>query len=437
MTIRLYFILCLFFTSGITAQHNHYLYIQSEPPQPFYLKMGSGVLNSNAGGFLILPKLQDTSISFIIGFAGNQFPPYKFTIPTMKKDKGFSLKNFGEKGWGLFDLQTLEILMGEKTGGENSIKVKYQPPITQDAFTVILAAVIDDPGLTSTHLVGKEDLMVAAVVPTVQKNVELNTGESISKSRKNINSPVEEGRKSVAEAGKSNAVKESPKIIEDKKAAVPEKKSFAANKKQVSKIIIQPTAAVKKISQEIVADGLLIVYSDPFTNGKPDTVNILIPAFKEPIVVAQLERVTEIKEPFIDSVNQPSEITSLSAEKITPESKLSESTAGLPDTNTPTSITRKDCRKVATDKDLAALKRRILTIREESDMVAAATKEFKQKCYSTDQIKSISFVFLTDEGKYKLMDAAYPFVYDPATFSGLESLLNDSYYINRFKALLR
>jgi hypothetical protein len=184
MLVRLYVILSLFFATGASAQHHHYLYIQSEPPQPFYLKMGAELLNSNAGGFLILPKLRDSSYSFTIGFPGNVFPPYKFNIASMKKDKGYSLKNFGEKGWGLFDLQTLEILMGEKTGNETTGQTQYQPALTQDAFTTILAAVIDDPELASTRLVGKEDLMVAAAVPAVQKTVDPGSREGISKSQK-------------------------------------------------------------------------------------------------------------------------------------------------------------------------------------------------------------------------------------------------------------
>ena len=88
MFVRLYLILSLFLATGAYAQHHHYLYIQTEPPQPFYLKMGADLLNSNAGGFLILPKLRDSSYQFTIGFPGNLFPPYKFTISSMKKDKG-------------------------------------------------------------------------------------------------------------------------------------------------------------------------------------------------------------------------------------------------------------------------------------------------------------------------------------------------------------
>lgn len=440
MFVRLYLILSLFFATGAYAQHHHYLYIQTEPPQPFYLKMGADVLNSNAGGFLILPKLRDSAYSFTIGFPGNLFPPYKFTISSMKKDKGYSLKNFGDKGWGLFDLQSLEIIMGEKIGNESARKTQYQPALTQDAFTTILAAVIDDPELASTRLVGKEDLMVAAVVPAVQKSTDANPREAAAKPQKPNPPPVEEGKSSLGDGVKSVVINEPPKVKEEKKVITavknPDKKSAVGERKEAKKVA-PAIAAVKKISQETVADGVLIVYSDPNGQGKPDTVNILIPAFKEENVVGSREGVDEVKKSPVDEPKKVAVADEGAVEKKQQETVVVESKENHDAIKTPGSNTRQDCRKMATDKDLAALKRKILTIREETDMVSAALKDFKQKCYNTDQIKTISFVFLTEEGKYKLMDAAYPFVYDPGSFSNLESLLNDSYYINRFKALLR
>ena len=43
------------------------------------------------------------------------------------------------------------------------------------------------------------------------------------------------------------------------------------------------------------------------------------------------------------------------------------------------------------------------------DMIKVAKKYFKVKCYGTEQIKDLSYLFLTDKGKYMFFDAAYPF----------------------------
>ena len=73
----------------------------------------------------------------------------------------------------------------------------------------------------------------------------------------------------------------------------------------------------------------------------------------------------------------------------------------------------------------------------EEDMVSAAKKIFKAKCYTTEQVKNLGLLFLKDAGKYNFFDAAYPSVSDSNNFSKLENQLSDPYYINRFKAMLR
>ena len=71
------------------------------------------------------------------------------------------------------------------------------------------------------------------------------------------------------------------------------------------------------------------------------------------------------------------------------------------------------------------------------DMIKAAKKRFKSACYSTEQIKNLSVLFLKDETRYNFFDAAYPFVHDTQNFADLVTALSDEYYITRFKAMLR
>ncbi|RYD69778.1 MAG: DUF4476 domain-containing protein, partial [Sphingobacteriales bacterium] len=73
----------------------------------------------------------------------------------------------------------------------------------------------------------------------------------------------------------------------------------------------------------------------------------------------------------------------------------------------------------------------------QSSFITAIKKLFKQKCYSTAQVKNLSVLFLKDESKYKFFDAVYPFVYDSREFKQLESQLTDEYYISRFRSMIR
>ncbi len=73
----------------------------------------------------------------------------------------------------------------------------------------------------------------------------------------------------------------------------------------------------------------------------------------------------------------------------------------------------------------------------DEDRIALAKKIFKQKCFLVLQVKALSELFKSDEGKYKWFDAAYPFVSDTGNFVSLGELIRDDYYLSRFKAMLR
>jgi hypothetical protein len=73
----------------------------------------------------------------------------------------------------------------------------------------------------------------------------------------------------------------------------------------------------------------------------------------------------------------------------------------------------------------------------DDDMIYVARKVFKTKCFKADQIKNLAYLFLTDQGKYKFLDAAFPYVYDTGEFKKLGTrLLKDEYFLNRFNAMI-
>ena len=65
--------------------------------------------------------------------------------------------------------------------------------------------------------------------------------------------------------------------------------------------------------------------------------------------------------------------------------------------------------------------------------MALALRSFRESCFSTEQIRNLLMVFGREEGRFKLLDAAYPYVSDPSKFTELESVLKDSYFIYRFR----
>jgi hypothetical protein len=108
LTLSLLCVMALFIAS---AQKVYFVYLQVETEQPFFVKMNDKVYSSTASGYLILAKLYDSTYNFNIGFSQNKWPEQNFSITVNKRDHGYLVKNFDEKGWGLFDLQTLSVQM--------------------------------------------------------------------------------------------------------------------------------------------------------------------------------------------------------------------------------------------------------------------------------------------------------------------------------------
>lgn len=78
-----------------------------------------------------------------------------------------------------------------------------------------------------------------------------------------------------------------------------------------------------------------------------------------------------------------------------------------------------------------------MVVRESDEaMVEEAKKYFKTRCFTTEQIKNLSALFLTSSGKYQFFDAAFQHVSDQEHFTSLQSEIKDDYYLRRFKALL-
>ena len=105
-------LLILMTFSAAFSQKQYFIYLQSEPEQAFFVKMNEKIHSSSSSGYLILSRLHDSSYTFSVGFPQNKWPEQKFTVDVKAKDHGYLLKNFGEKGWGLFDLQTMSYSNG-------------------------------------------------------------------------------------------------------------------------------------------------------------------------------------------------------------------------------------------------------------------------------------------------------------------------------------
>ena len=391
MKILLQLSMLLLLNSALQAQQYYFAYVQTDNKQPFYLKINNKLLSSSASGYVVIPKLTAGNYTVTIGFPKEQYPQQTFSLNIVASDAGFLLKDFGAKGWGLFNLETMQVAMNNSAGNAVS------GPVTtsDDVFSNTLA------GAANTDLsVPKKSLPVVVVEP-----------------------------KSVI------PVVPIPIVVKDETI--------------INKVASEN--AIKKINTTSEIDGKSYTYVDR-TGSQTDTINVFIAAkkivapvepVKEVVVIKEEKQETKEAKPtkFLD-IDMANPSAKSSRFEVTPKpiQIAKPVTVDKPEAvakDKPVVSFNSDCKAMANDNDFLKIRKKMAASGLDDEMVDAAKKSFKATCYSVEQIKNLSTLFLNDAGKYNFFDAAYPHIYDSQNFKTLQTQLSDQYYISRFKAMIR
>jgi hypothetical protein len=144
-----------------------------------------------------------------------------------------------------------------------------------------------------------------------------------------------------------------------------------------------------------------------------------------PVIVAKDEKKKETKFLEIELANPNGKISEIRGDSMQHQN-ISKS-----------QMINSDCKNLATNEDFLKLRKKMAAAENPDDMIAVSKKFLKTKCFTTEQLKNLSVLFLSDAGKYSFFDAAYPFVSDSQNYTQLESQLTETYYINRFKVMVK
>jgi hypothetical protein len=470
--IAVLIIFSLFFFKSF-SQRTYFLYLQSENRQPFSVKMNDAVFGSSASGYLVLPNLrEDSTYLFSIGFPENQSGEQRFSCNVNRRDHGYTLKNFGEKGWGLVDMQTASVQMAIQDE-----KPKMVPSSEVSAFTNLLSKAADDSTLKQTIVLPKEEPAKPEVVSSVaqtgvrdsktvpqpsnqqaKQNTQIKQEQSDALVNKNVVSKENKQPVNNPSANDASGLNKIPDPLTDKNVAGQQQKpdsnglikkedtnstlnntSVSKEDKQIVNTSASKTIAsdntvsmttekpsisddgfvrtqIIKRSESSTTEGVGLTFLDIYPDGKQDTVRLLIPPGKE---------IKLIDEPKPVQTQQNSNTT------IVPANGNSQSAPANSIT-----VAKNNCRESASDEDFFRLRKKMAAQDSDDGMVNEAKKVFKVKCFSTEQIKNLSALFLTSGGKYLFFDAAYSRVTDLENFPSLQNELKETYYINRFKAML-
>ena len=371
------FFLVAVILSGVvsSSKAQHYFFIEADNQQAFYIKKNDSIYSSSANGFLIIPRNTEKTFTITVGFPMNKFPEVQFKLDEMDRDKGFQLKNFQEKGWGLFDRSSLLVIMQSATEVKVVENKVNKPQLEGGDFANMLSEVTDDKTLLAK---GK------TVLKAAPKNAD----------SKLLSKPVKPASKPEA---KPNQL-----VQTTTSAASQVKPEIKPN--QSAQLITNTITKVKVDSSE---KGMLsIKYIDKSAEGKADVVDLKI---EVPISqVAQSN--TETADLF--NKQKQNELTNL--QKKDDSSKLNTQSLGL---QSPSICTFSK----ASEKDIKNIQRKLLGYVKGEDQVDFAEKGYKNKCFTTNQTMEISWFLLNEDMRLAFFKRIVNLIADQENIKLLES----------------
>lgn len=147
---------CAFIVGSIYSQQANFVYLQTEPAQPFQVKMNGTSYSSSQSGYLILSKLVDTAYQVEVVFPSEKWSSQFFRLSVNQSDRGYLLKDFGDKGWGLMDWRSLLVQYSKKPN-ETVITSISTVEDTSD-FATLLSLAAGDPSLRARSEEKKDTL---------------------------------------------------------------------------------------------------------------------------------------------------------------------------------------------------------------------------------------------------------------------------------------
>lgn len=481
-------------------EQSSFVYLQNESGTPFYVRTGDTLLSSSHAGYLIMPRLAKGDYHFTIGFPKNKLPEASFAIQLKGSgDKGFLIRE-KDKAFFLYNLQDQSIVKpaqvassaGNRIVGEpvskNPQKAEETKKAQDDSASQLLAVLQPEDD-------AKESQASAKVKPATDKSTAKPAASNPFEEMLNAVTGTE---KAPTVAASSTDAEPSEDTVSDL-ATVPEAEDNSqptpAEPSPEKALPDEPetpvvadmdlndkspeTPAMKK-TPESNRNGSKAGEQLEFITFIPDTSRQRTPRAKETEPVQAEEPVSKfdslllsvrgekkshkekrrVQRPdateeesrddlnfLFDTVQTNSDKRKRSASIARPlfpgdgqadpgDSKVVNEKAKtkLPQV----AMTNSNCDHMADEQEFEKARRKVAAQKDDNSMYRRAEKYFIAGiCYSTSQIRSIAYLFTTDEYRYKFLEMAYAHAADSDQYTSLLKTLSSDYYRGRFEAMVR
>lgn len=399
-----------FFTCAVAQQQKakgFFVYIQNENGSPFYVKeKDNTVLSSSHAGYIIIPQLSKGSYVFTIGLSGDQVAESAFEIHLNGDgDKGFLLREgAGQLAlYSLKDFKEIPPVAVASAPGNRIVNVPTPPPSAPPP------AVSDQsPAAPSVDSASPDQVATSTASPKDTGGTDAFS-KMLDKIMGTTNKPAE-----------ATVPPQHPQAVNAGSASNTPAKRQVVNDDTVQK------ENVENGNAKIAAHPAPSSVSPPVPNEGLQFINFLSDSSKRnPMSVTQ-------------AVTNNTNTSTASLPDTGSSTEAAISPAIKNDTTSQMVINNSDCRQLATEDFFQKVRRKMASRSGDEGIFHIAEKYFSEgACFSTQQIQSLIYLFMTDEYKFKFLELAYPHTYDTNHFPSLIKTLGDDYYRGRFKAMIR
>ena len=477
-----------------SAQKPHFVYLQSDNNQPFFVTLNKKNYSSSSVGHVIIPGLISGTYSFTIGFPGEN-ASQAYDIEIGSADLGFVIKSFDDgKNYGLLNLQTAAVQMSgaSQQAAAEAEKQKAMTAEAEKQKALAAEAALKEEQRKAEELATQQKaaadqkavedsistaqkLAAAAVVaaPVVTKTNDAHPAEVKKEAQKEVADvqkvEVEKQVVDTKSAGTMNAGTQTVAAGTVVAAGVLSSAEIAKLQEEARRVDAQgkrdsvlnaqkqtpPAGAVaapvfldidftipadslkstsdslKQVGKTVVADSVAGVDIKPKTADEMPVAALVIPpavamvatdsAITKEVVITG----AEITAPDTGKVQEAASVV------VVPAKTDSVKTVPI------TPVKNPNCINEASDSDIELVGMLIKSEKDVEESLELARKTMKLKCATTAQVRKLALLFENQEERYRLLDAAYKYTSDHHNYSKLSDLLTDTYYLNRFKAMLQ
>lgn len=440
------------------SSQRYFIYIQNEAGSPFYVKTHDQLLSGSPAGYIILPQLKGGKQTFSIGFPKNEYPEEQFSL-NVGDDQGYLLKADGEKKFVLYNMADFSLV--------KPLGKKAAEPEAVIAPSPLAAAVEDTPTTAPLPDTAHADSNVAAATAPADDpfshmlDAVTGNGPAPAQHDDSASSPAGAAEGSDISTTDTQAVvsvQQTPAPVDSSSqnvlaAAVPdnEQGTLSPGPTDSGSTVAPDETAQSKAAQGQKQDSngadLQFINFDNLTvtpvtgSGKAADAKIAVdqPAADSEASVAIQEEPQDKpshrkRQKDKEAEDSLSGIANTNAGAVsTPADSPQENTTAT----VPAPIANSDCEQVADDDEFQKVRRKMASQHTEEGMLRLAERYFKSECFTTTQIQSLVYLFMSNENRYKFLDMGYAHASDASQYPRLEKVLTDNYYKDRFRAMVK